>query len=105
MNKRLFLLLLPIIMLSAVGARRRATNPPAGPTFNREVVRILQQNCQSCHHDGDIAPFALMTYREAAQHAFEIKVNTGSRRMPPREGGGGGGGFPQGRGRSAPATP
>jgi len=100
MNKRLFLLLLPLIVLSAVGARRRATNPPAGPTFNREVVRILQQNCQSCHHEGDIAPFPLMTYRDAAQHAFEIKINTGSRRMPPWKAAAGCGEFQQVRAMS-----
>ena len=34
-------------------------------TFNKQVVRILQDNCQKCHHDGGIAPFALTTYADA----------------------------------------
>jgi len=59
------ILLLPLLVLTLIGARRRAAIPPDGPTFNREVVRILQQNCQSCHHPDDIAPFSLMTYGDA----------------------------------------
>ncbi|MBI1747792.1 MAG: hypothetical protein HYR55_14560 [Acidobacteria bacterium] len=62
-------------------------NPSAGngapPTFNREVVNILQSNCQVCHHPGDIAPFSLMTYAEAAPRAQAIKRATERRIMPP----------------------
>jgi hypothetical protein len=29
----------------------------AAPTFSKEVSRIFQKNCQTCHHPGDIAPF------------------------------------------------
>ena len=52
-------------------------------TFNREVVRILQNNCQKCHHEGDIAPFPLMTYQDAYGHRYQILTQTSSRRMPP----------------------
>ena len=54
------------LALAALGAsRHRAAVPPpapAGPTFNKEVVRIFQSSCQSCHHPGDIGPFSLMTH-------------------------------------------
>jgi hypothetical protein len=63
------------------------TRPTKGsdssPTFNKEVVRIFQQNCQSCHHTGYIAPFALTTYEEAKPYAQAIKYAVQSRVMPP----------------------
>lgn len=79
-----FLILLPFVLVTLVGAaRRRAAAPPQGPTFNREIVRILQTHCQSCHHPNDVAPFALMTYRDVLAHAEEIKAATRARLMPP----------------------
>ncbi len=67
------------------GVRRPpATAPvPGGPTFSNEVVRIFQDNCQGCHHPGDIAPFSLMTYNEAKPWANSIKLMTQLRKMPP----------------------
>jgi hypothetical protein len=81
MRKRV--LLLPLLAISLIGARHRAALRPEGPTFNREIVRILQDNCQSCHHPGDIAPFSLMTYQEAVLIADDIRFMTHSREMPP----------------------
>lgn len=52
-------------------------------TFNKEVVRILQANCQKCHHEGGIGPFPLMTYGDAYSHKNDILVNTTQRKMPP----------------------
>jgi hypothetical protein len=78
-----FLLFLVILVFPMLGARRRATIPPQGPTFNREIVRVFQQNCQGCHRPGDIAPFSLLTYRDAAARADEIKYMTQTRKMPP----------------------
>ena len=74
---------LVILVFPMLGARRRAALPPQGPTFNKEIVRILQQNCQTCHRPGDIAPFSLLTYADAAARAEEIKYMTGTRQMPP----------------------
>ena len=73
----------------AASAKIRAVRhpqPPApvtGPTFSKEVVRIFQQHCQTCHHDGDIAPFSLVNYSEAKPYAALIKFMTQSRQMPP----------------------
>jgi mono/diheme cytochrome c family protein len=77
------ILLLPFLAITFLGARHRAVSPPDAPTFDREVVRILQQNCQSCHHPDDIAPFSLMTYGDAVLHADAIKYMTQTRQMPP----------------------
>ncbi len=83
MRKKVIIVLLPLLVIPLLGARRRAASPPEGPTFDREVVRILQQNCQSCHHPDDIAPFSLMTYQDAVLHADSIKYMTQTRQMPP----------------------
>src|ERR1043166_6200859 len=84
MKRTLILILLPLALFTLVAAaRRRAAMPPQGPTFNKEVVRIMQTHCQSCHHPNDVAPFSLMTYRDALAHAAEIKAATRARIMPP----------------------
>jgi hypothetical protein len=52
-------------------------------TFNNQVVRLLQQKCQVCHHDGDIAPFSLVTYSQAKLFAEAMREATESGEMPP----------------------
>lgn len=81
----LLLLLLPFIVGAKVRSVRRPDPPPvaAGPTFSNEVVRIFQQHCQTCHHEGDIAPFSLTSYDEAKPYAQLIRLMTQSRQMPP----------------------
>jgi hypothetical protein len=51
--------------------------------FNREVVRILKDNCLGCHRPGGIAPMSLATYEEARPWAKAIKEELLERRMPP----------------------
>jgi hypothetical protein len=55
----------------------------AAPTFTRDVLPILQKNCQSCHRPGQIAPMSLLTYDEARPWARSIKSKVESRQMPP----------------------
>ena len=35
------------------------------PTYHKDVVRILQKNCQDCHRPNQVAPFSLLTYDQA----------------------------------------
>src|SRR6266550_4941498 len=80
------ILLASALLLAFVSARQRAARPAppaAGPTFNKEVVRVFQASCQTCHHPGDIAPFSLMTYADAFPHATDIKFMTRTHQMPP----------------------
>ena len=51
-------------------------------TFDREIVRIFQARCFSCHHTGGAA-FSLMTYADARPWAVAIKEEVLTRRMPP----------------------
>jgi hypothetical protein len=55
----------------------------ARPTFHATVEPILQARCQSCHHDGGIAPIPLVRYRDAEEHAAQIARMVQTRRMPP----------------------
>ncbi|HVE82957.1 MAG TPA: hypothetical protein VND93_08930, partial [Myxococcales bacterium] len=44
---------------------------------------ILQARCASCHRPGEVAPFSLLTYEDAAKRARQIARVTESRFMPP----------------------
>ena len=52
-------------------------------TFNRDVLPILQQHCQTCHRPGQAAPMSFLTYKEARPWARSMKVAVVSRKMPP----------------------
>lgn len=87
-HRRLLIAALVIAVASVVAgaSKQRSVRPVAhltGPTFSKEVVRVFQDHCQSCHHPGDIAPFSLMDYASAKPYATQIKVMTQSRQMPP----------------------
>jgi hypothetical protein len=58
-----------------------ATSTPA--TFNKDVLPILQQNCQGCHRPGEIGPMPLLTYENTRPWAKAIKASVLSRKMPP----------------------
>ena len=53
------------------------------PTFNKDIAPILWANCAGCHRAGEIGPFPLLTYKDAAKRASFIAEITTSRRMPP----------------------
>ncbi|MGZ8852767.1 MAG: monooxygenase [Thermoanaerobaculia bacterium] len=69
----------------AFAAERRRAVAPSGPppTFSREIVRIFQEHCQSCHHPGGIGPFSLTSYETARPEAALIRYMTSTRKMPP----------------------
>jgi hypothetical protein len=54
-----------------------------GLTFYKDVVPILQKNCQTCHRPGQIAPMSLLTYKEARPWAKAMKAAVVGRKMPP----------------------
>ncbi len=53
------------------------------PTFNKDVLPILQNNCQQCHRPGEIAPMSLLSYNEARPWAKAIKSAVVNQKMPP----------------------
>jgi mono/diheme cytochrome c family protein len=52
-------------------------------TYSRDIAPILQENCQVCHSDGAIAPFALDDYDDARRYARRIRQAVDDRLMPP----------------------
>lgn len=69
---------------SAGGSAGTAGAPSLGQvTYHRDVEPILQRSCQSCHVDGGIAPFSLLTYAQAKAFAGAIAQQTKNRTMPP----------------------
>ena len=57
--------ILPIMTLvcAAGGAVWAASNTPV--TFNKDILPVLQKNCQECAPSGEIAPMSLLTYTDA----------------------------------------
>jgi hypothetical protein len=74
-----------VIGMAAVAAPMRATTEEAsaGVTFNRDVLPILQKNCQTCHRPGEIAPMSFLTYKDARPWARAMKTAVVNRQMPP----------------------
>ncbi len=54
----------------------------AAPTFHKDVLPVLQNNCQGCHRPGEAAPMSLLNYESARPWAKSIKEAVVSRRMP-----------------------
>src|SRR5262245_9037421 len=73
---------IPILVLLATLTTLGMQIPPAGMavvTFNKDVFPILQENCQSCHRSGGIAPMSFTTYETARPWAKAIKAKVLSR--------------------------
>ncbi len=58
-------------------------DPSGDVTYTKQIARILQSRCVECHHDGQIAPFALTNYDEVVGWAEMIREVIHERRMPP----------------------
>src|SRR5436190_16134783 len=56
---------------------------PAAPTFSHDIASLLYRRCANCHHAGGVAPFALVSYADAAKRANLIARVTAKRYMPP----------------------
>jgi hypothetical protein len=52
-------------------------------TFYRDVLPILQKNCQTCHRPGEAAPMSFLTYKDTRPWAKAMKTAVVSRKMPP----------------------
>jgi mono/diheme cytochrome c family protein len=73
-----------VALLSAGFLFGANTDKDAGvPTFNKDIAPILYKNCSNCHRPGEVAPFALLTYQDAAKRAKQIAAITQARVMPP----------------------
>ena len=53
------------------------------PTFYKNILPILQDHCQVCHREGEIAPMPLVTFEQTRPWAAAIKRAVQSKTMPP----------------------
>ena len=71
-------------MLTTIAAPNDAPSAASKTvTFYKDVLPILQNNCQTCHRAGEVAPMSLGTYEETRPWAVAIKQAVLSKKMPP----------------------
>lgn len=85
-----------LLAVMAFAAQAGAQAPSSAPvTFARDVASIFVDRCGMCHHPNGSAPFSLLDYPTARQHATQIAAVTKSRlgggALQPGHGAGGGG--------------
>lgn len=74
--KLIFILVITLLFFS------KKINSQA-PSWSYNIGELIYDNCSSCHHDGGIAPFSLMTYQDAVDYKWQIHHAIDDREMPP----------------------
>src|SRR5436190_4065618 len=69
--------------LAAAALSFGANTTTSAPTFYRDVLPVLQSNCQECHRPGEAAPMSFLTYESTRPWAKAIKTAVATRKMPP----------------------
>ena len=72
-------LILPLLCCAGLAAAATTTTT----TFNKDVLPVLQKNCQGCHRPGEVAPMSFLTYQDTRPWAKAIKSAVLSKKMPP----------------------
>src|ERR1700722_19942694 len=60
-----------------------AAPPKTAVTFNKDVLPILQKNCQVCHRPGEVGPMPFLTYEGTRPWAKAMKEAVLTKKMPP----------------------
>src|SRR5215475_7267134 len=79
----LALLITPLFFVHSTVAQQTAKDQSSSVTFTKDVLPILQKNCQSCHRPGQVAPMSLISYNDARPWAKAIKTAVTLKQMPP----------------------
>ena len=60
---------LAAIYLFSLPTVSASSNKPANKqiTFSKDVAPILFKNCAQCHHNDDIGPFSVLSYKDARE--------------------------------------
>ena len=74
-----------VLAASVLALTSGCNEPPsnAGVTYHKDIAPLFAEQCVSCHQDGGIAPFPLVTYEDAAANAEAAAIFTKARLMPP----------------------
>ena len=85
MLSRMSVVALPIallvITLAWTPTPAASQDAAAAVTFHKDVLPVLQKNCQSCHRPGQIGPFSMLTFKDTRPWAKAIKAAVVSRVM------------------------
>src|ERR1043165_7149745 len=68
-------------LLAAAAMAAPSSSSPV--TFNKDVLPVLQKQCQTCHRPGEVAPMSFLTYKETRPWAKAIKTAVLTKKMPP----------------------
>jgi hypothetical protein len=74
---------LALLVVLVVTSCSRAPSVEEGPTYCRDIAPLVNANCVTCHRPGEVAPFSLLTYKDARKHGKTIAAVVKSRIMPP----------------------
>ncbi|MBY0374332.1 MAG: hypothetical protein K2Q23_10085 [Bryobacteraceae bacterium] len=58
----------------------------ATPVYHQDVAPLLARYCLGCHREGGLGRIPLDRYDRAKRYAAEIRLNVGTRTMPPWKG-------------------
>ncbi len=72
-----------VIALGLFAVLAMSAAPAVETTFNKDVLPLLQKNCQECHRPGEPAPMSLLTYKEARPWAKAMRTAVLTKKMPP----------------------
>ena len=83
-----YLVLVLLTAMTALSAEEVSTLSPkvdqtASVTFHKDVLPVLENNCQSCHRPGGIGPMSFLTYESTRPWAKAIKTAVVTKKMPP----------------------
>ncbi len=70
------------VMPGSPAKEKHAPKKPV-PTFSKDVAPILYSKCSPCHHQGEVAPFNLMSYEDARAKAPTLAAAVSQKYMPP----------------------
>src|SRR6185295_18769892 len=79
----LFLFLVGLSVGDTYSNSGEPTADKAAATFTKDISPLLQKRCEECHHQGGIAPMALVSYEDVRPWARSIKEKVIKREMPP----------------------
>jgi hypothetical protein len=84
MSKKIgFAIAIVVLGLMGLGSVIADSKAKREVTFNKDVAPIFYNKCAECHRPNDIAPMALLSYKDARPWARSIKEKVLSREMPP----------------------
>lgn len=74
---------LALSMLLSAAAAIAANTGGTQATFYKDVLPVLQRNCQNCHRPGEAGPMSFLTYESTRPWAKAIKAAVATKKMPP----------------------